>query len=32
MREGMAVMLVTAAVIGLVVILWLAKRMLSSIA
>jgi hypothetical protein len=32
MREGMAVMLVTAAVIGLVAILWLAKRMLSSIA
>jgi len=32
MREGMAMVLVTAALIGLVIVVWLAKRMLSSIA
>lgn len=32
MREGMALGLVTAALIGLVIVVWLAKRMLSSIA
>jgi C4-dicarboxylate-specific signal transduction histidine kinase len=32
MREGMAAVLVTAALVGLVVIVWLTRRMLSSIA
>ncbi|CAC9890654.1 unnamed protein product, partial [Aureobasidium pullulans] len=31
MREGMAIMLVTAALLGLVVMLWLARRIFSSI-
>lgn len=32
MREGMAMVLVTVALIGLVILVWLARRMLSSIA